>query len=406
MKRVTDQYPNLDNREGSMIFNALSPAAIELAIAYTALDNIRNESFVDTASREYILLGCKQMGINTDQFKPSAGVFKGEFNVEVDINSRWNCDLYNFRVTEYIGKNESDFYEYKMDCESTGTGANNLTGTLTPIDSTPAGLTHAELKECLIEGENESTDDEIRTVYYNYINSNAEDGNVAQYERWCNEYDGIGNFKITPLWHGDNTVGVSILSSSNKAASSTLIEEVQNYFDPTDIEYFSGNGSTTAFTIVKTPSAIDLVRINGVAKTENTDYTYSGGVLTFTTAPASGTNNIEVRYNGGMGNGVAPIGAFVTVDTADELPINVSAEVTLKSGYSDTSVINTAIEKFFSTIAYEKSQVSYMTLGAAILAVEGVESITNLKLNNSTSDITLTTYQIPVLGTTNWTVSA
>ena len=79
MKRVTDQYPNLDNREGSMIFNALSPAAIELAIAYTALDNIRNESFVDTASREYILLGCKQMGINTDQFKPSAGVFKGKF---------------------------------------------------------------------------------------------------------------------------------------------------------------------------------------------------------------------------------------------------------------------------------------------------------------------------------------
>ena len=343
ISRVTQQYPNLDDREGSLIFNALAPAAIELAIAYTELDNIRNESFVDTASRGYILLGCEQMGIDIGQFGASAGTFKGEFDVEVEIGSRWNCDLYNFLVTEYIGKNANNYHEYKMLCESTGTGANNLTGTLTPITDAPSGLTHAALTECLIEGENEKTDDEIRTTYYNYLNSNVQDGNVAQYERWCNEYDGVGNYKITPLQYGANTVGISILSASNRAASQTLIDEVQKYFDP----------------------------------------------------------GIE-----GMGNGVAPIGAFVTVSTASELPINVSATITLKSGYSDTSGINTAIEKFFYDIAYEKTQVSYMTLGAAILDVEGVESISNLKLNNSTNDITLGTYQIPVLGTTNWTVSA
>ena len=51
MDRVTEQYPNLDNREGSLIFNALAPAAIELAIMYTELDNVLKESFIDTASR-------------------------------------------------------------------------------------------------------------------------------------------------------------------------------------------------------------------------------------------------------------------------------------------------------------------------------------------------------------------
>lgn len=343
MKRVTSKYPNLDDREGSILFNALAPAALELAIAYTELDNVRNESFVDTATREYILIGCKQMGIDTDQFDASAGTFKGEFDVEVSIGSRWNCDLFNYTVTEYIGTNSSGYYEYKLLCEMTGTDANNQLGTLTPINEAPTGLNHCELTACLIEGKNETPDDKIRETYYNYINSTISDGNVAQYERWCEGYDGIGNCKIVPLWNGVNTVKVSILSESNRAASSTLIAEVQKYFDPN---------------------------------------------------------------KNGMGDGVAPIGAKVTVDTATELSINVTATVTLKDGYSDTSGIGTALSNYFSSIAYKKSQVSYMTVGAIILDVEGVESISNLKVNNGTSDITLTTYQIPVLGTTNWAVSS
>lgn len=343
MSAINSKYPNLDDREGSILFNALAPAAIELAIAYTELDNIRNESFVATASREYALIGCEQMGIDISQFDATAGTFKGEFDVEVELDSRWNCELYNFVVTEYIGKNSENHYEYKLVCETTGTGANNLTGILTPITSAPANLTYARLTECLIEGENEKTDDEIKETYFDYVNSNVSDGNVAQYERWCKEYDGIGNYKIIPLWNGANTVKVSILSASNQAATSTLIEEVQEYFDP----------------------------------------------------------NIE-----GMGNGVAPIGAFVTVDTATELPINVSATVKLKAGYSDTSGIATALTEYFSSIAYKKSQVAYMNVGATILNVEGVEFVTDLTLNDDTSDINLTTYQIPVLGTTNWTVSS
>ena len=341
MEAVTTKYPNLDDREGSIIFNALAPAAAELAIAYIELDNVRNESFVDTASREYILIGCKQMGINTDQFKASAGTFKGEFNVEVSIGSRWNCDLFNYTVTEYIGKNTSGYYEYKLVCESTGTDANNQTGTLTPITESPSGLTYCELTECLIEGENEKTDDEIRATYYEYINSTVSDGNVGQYKRWCAEYSGIGNYKIFPLWNGANTVKVSILNASNHSASSELISDFQEYLDP------------------------------------NTE---------------------------GMGNGVAPIGAFVTVTTATEVPINISANVKLKSGYSDTSVITAALDEYFSSIAYEKSMVAYMNVGAAILNVDGVEFISDLLLNGGTSDITLNDEQIPTVGTTTWTV--
>ena len=340
MDRVTAKYPNLDNREGSIIFNALAPAALELAVMYTELDNVLNQSFVNTASRDYILIGCEQMGMDISQFEAKAGVHKGEFNVEVPIDSRWNCELFNYTVTEYIGMN-GEYYTYRMECETVGTSPNNQTGDLTPITDIPDGLTYAKVTECLIEGENESSDDEIRTAYYEFLNSTVSDGNVSQYERWCDEYDGIGNSKVFPLWNGSNTVKVSILSASNRAASDELVAEFQEYLDP----------------------------------------------------------NVE-----GMGNGVAPIGAFVTVTTATEIPISVSANVTMKSGYTDTTKITEALSEYFGDIAYEKTQVAYMTVGATILGVEGVESIDNLLVNGGTSNVGLGVEEIPVIGTTNWTV--
>ena len=340
ISRVTTKYPNLDNREGSIIFDALAPAALELAIAYTELDNVRNESFVNTATREYILLGCEQMGMDISVFEASASIHKGVFNIQVPLSSRWNSDLYNFVVTEYIGL-EDGYHTYKLECETTGTSPNNHTGDLTPITDAPVGLTYAKLGECLIEGENETSDENIRSAYFDYVNSIATDGNLNQYYRWCNEFEGIGNSKVIALWNGANTVKVSILNISNRKASDTLIAQFQEFLDP----------------------------------------------------------NSE-----GMGNGAAPIGAFVTVTTATEIPISISATVKMKDGFTDTSTIDTALTDYFARIAYDISNLSYITIGAAIINAEGVDFITDLKINGGTSDITLGNEEIAVLGTTNWTV--
>ena len=340
MERVKSKYPNLDRREGSIVFNALAPAALELAVMYTELDNAIKESFVATASRHYILMGCEQMGMDISVFDASAGTHKCEFDVAVNIGSRWNCDLFNYEITEYLGETDG-IHTYLAVCETAGTAPNNVTGDLTAITEIPNNLTHAKLIECVIEGENESSDEAVRKAYFDYVNSVATDGNVNQYKRWCEDYDGIGNYRIFPLWNGDNTVKVSILNVSNKAASQTLLDDFQEYLDP----------------------------------------------------------KIE-----GMGNGVAPIGAFVTVSTATEIPITVSATVSLKDGYTDTSAISTYLEEYFASIAYEKNAVAYMNVGAAILNAEGVDFVTDLRVNGGTADITLGDEEIPTLGSANWTV--
>lgn len=343
MDRVTAEYPNLDRREGSIIFNALAPAAVELAILYTEIDNATKQSFVSTASRDYIFIACEQMGMNIEQFNASAGVHKGEFNVEVELGSRWSCDLYNYTVTEFLGMN-GNYYTYQMNCDTVGTAPNNQTGDLTPITDAPNGLSYAKVTECLIEGENEKSDEYIKTAYFEFVNDTISDGNVAQYKKWANEFPngGIGKCKVIPLWNGANTVKVSILTPSGEKAGDTLIAEFQEYLDP--------------------------------------------GVK-------------------GMGDGVAPIGAFVTVDTATELPINVSGTVTMKANYTDTTKIDTAIRNYLAEIAYEKDKVSYMNIGAVILGVEGVESLGNdLKINGGTADIKLEREVIPTFGVGNWTV--
>ncbi len=338
--RVENKYPNLDTREGSIIYNALAPAALELAVMYTELDNVMAESFVNTATREYILLACEQMGIDTTPFEARCGSHKGAFDVEVPIGSRWSCDLYNYTVTSYLGV-EDGHYTYLMECETPGATPNVVSGDLTPITDNPNGMHYSMLLECVIEGEDETSDEEIKTIYYDRIKNNVSDGNVYQYKQWCNEYDGVGHSKIFPLWNGANTVKVSILSASNKKATDELVAEFQNYLDP----------------------------------------------------------NCE-----GMGNGVAPIGAFVTVTTANEIPINVSANVTLMDGYTDTTPITTAVENYLNSIAYNKSQVAYMNVGAVILGVTGVDSISNLTVNDGTADIKLGVEDIPVLNNATWTV--
>ena len=68
---------------------------------------------------------------------------------------------------------------------------------------------------------------------------------------------------------------------------------------------FSGNGTTTAFTMAVAPANTSsiIVAITGVLQDPST-YSVSGTTLTFSAAPPTGTSNISVRYLGIPASGV------------------------------------------------------------------------------------------------------
>ena len=64
---------------------------------------------------------------------------------------------------------------------------------------------------------------------------------------------------------------------------------------PFTIDLFSGDGSTTFFgPLVRSPATVAsvAVHVNGLYKTPGVDYTVNSNYISFTVAPAVGTNNI------------------------------------------------------------------------------------------------------------------
>jgi hypothetical protein len=80
------------------------------------------------------------------------------------------------------------------------------------------------------------------------------------------------------------------------------------------IDYFSGNASTTAFTLSRPVASVAQVQvtIDNVAQNPSSAYTVSNNTITFTSAPLSGTNNIYVYYTSPITDVIAPGQGTVT----------------------------------------------------------------------------------------------
>lgn len=222
LARVADA---LDKREGSIIYDALAPNSIESAMIYVALDSILNETFADTASREYLVLRCRERGITPLPATCAEGY--GVFNMDVPIGSRFSCEQYNWTVTERVSAGK-----FLMICETAGAEPNGYTGTLIPIEYID-GLTSAELTEIVINGEDEEDTEVLRLRYLNSFANQSYGFNRAQYIAVTEAMPGVGLCKPYRAWKGPGTVKLVITDSEYAPPSPELVGAVQTAIDPT-----------------------------------------------------------------------------------------------------------------------------------------------------------------------------
>lgn len=224
LQRMLDAVPNtVDKREGSIIYNALAPAAVELQNMYIELDVILDESFADTQSRTYLIKRAAERGITPDP--ATKAVVKGVFNIDVPIGSRFSLGGLNYVVTEQVSVGE-----FKLECETADHEGNQI-GTIIPIDYI-AGLTSAEITEILIPGEDEEDTESLRRRYFDSLESQSYGGNVADYKEKTMSLVGVGGVKVYPVWNGGGTVKLVIIDSTFGVPTSTLIDSVQTAVDP------------------------------------------------------------------------------------------------------------------------------------------------------------------------------
>lgn len=381
LNRVSDKF---DKREGSVIFDTHSPTALELEILYVELNRMIAEGYGDTASREYLILRCKERGIIP--YSATYAVLKGTFTpATVDvIGKRFNLGSLNYVVTEKIADGE-----YRVQCETPGTVGNQYFGQLIPIEYVE-GLETATLTEVLIPGEDEEDTEDLRTRYFNSFDEKAFGGNVRDYIEKTNAIPGVGSTKVTRVWNSDirpaDMIPNEIVNEWYEGIIGTVNPTVKAWLE---IVYSAAKakkltvGGTVLLTILNSEYGVPTPEL----------------IQTVQTA-------IDPEQNAGEGYGLAPIGHVVTVKPADAVTINVKTTITFDVGYSWSNLqssVDEAIQAYLLELRKTWADNPYLVVRVSqietrLLSIPGIVDIGNTRINNKADNLTLGKYEVPIYG--------
>lgn len=382
LRRVSDK---LDKRPSSLIWDTHSATAIELQILYIELEYLIKNSYGDTAAREFLILLAQDRGLAPDS--ATKAILKGEFTpASIDVTGkRFNIGDMNYIVLEQIAPGQ-----YKVQCEKEGTVGNQYLGNMIPMEYID-GLQTAELTEILIPGEDEEDTEAFRKRYFDSFTEQSFGGNRADYLAKVKSIDGVGNAKVTRVWNSDIRPADMIPNATVQAwyeeNIGTAPDEVKSWLQAV---YGAARekkltvGGTVYVSIIDSDDYGEASQtlVNGVQQT------------------------LDPEETAGEGYGLAPIGHVVNVESAKPVQVFVQTTITFEEGYgwSNTkTAIQGAVNAYLQELrrswaASEVIIVRVSQMETRLLGVKGVLDIANTTINGQASNLTLTKYQIPVLG--------
>lgn len=381
LARVPDKF---DKREGSVIWDTHSPTAIELQILYIELDTILREAYGDTASREFLILRCKERGIYPHE--ATKAVLKGVFFPStIDVTGqRFNIGDINYIVTKKIADGE-----YRVECETAGKIGNQFFGSMIPIEYIK-GLQTAELTEILIPGEDEEETEDLRQRYFTSFDENAFGGNRADYLEKINSIPGVGRTKVTRVWNGD----ISPADMLPKESVETWYNEIKDMLSG-EVKYWLDAVFHAAKEKKLTTGGTVLLTII------NSEFDLASDALVQTVQTI-----VDPEINAGDGHGVAPIGHVVKVESAKAKDITIKTTLTFEPGYGWGNLqisIEEAVSAYLLELRKEWADASGLVVRVSqidtrLLNVPGIIDVQDTTINGSDENLTLGEYEIPVLG--------
>lgn len=381
LSKVSDK---LDKREGAVIFDAVSPAALELMAVYIELERIIDEAYGDTASREFLILRCKERGIAP--YPAENAILRGEFSpADVDVTGK----RFSLGELNYIAERKIADGVYEVRCETAGAVGNRFFGEMIPIDYVD-GLESAAITCVLIPGEDEEDTEELRERYFGSFDARAFGGNRADYIEKISAIAGVGGVKVTPVWNADIRPAELVPSESVcawfESNSDALTEEVRAWVTPVMAAAKSGKLTTGGCVLV---TLLD------------SEYNTASAALVERVKEA-----LDPSESAGEGMGLAPIGHVVTVRSAVGVTVNVTANITFESGYgwdNLQSSIDGAVSGYLLELrkAWESGGSTIVRISqieTRILDIEGVVDIADAAVNGAAANLTLAANEVPVMG--------
>lgn len=216
---------------------------------------------------------------------------------------------------------------------ASGAAGNAPAAAVTLLQSEVAGVEAVTNADPITGGTDPEDDESLRDRLIEARDGEGP-GNTTDYKVWSRAFSNeIRRVVVIPLWEGAGTVLVIVLTATGDPVSEVTVDALQAFLDPVP----------------------------------------------------------------GAGEGLAPVGAAVTVTTAEEVKVDVSAKIEFESGYSlngtgGTTAMEEAIEEAIK-IPVESSQpggeVVRQSVIAAIMSLVGVHDVGSVKLNAAEVNVAL-----------------
>ena len=325
---------NIDKRQGSIVYDMQSPAAIELELAYIELELLLDKGFADTAYGEYLDRRVGEMNVKRKDAVKAIGqvTFTGTDGSTIPKGSRVSTDsidaIYFVTLEDAVISNGTATVH--AEAMVGGFQGNVTAGAIRLVIGDYVGITKVTNSSAFVGGVDTESDEALLQRYLDRTGKPATSGNVYHYMQWAKEVAGILDAKVYPVWNGNGTVKVVLLSSNMTAPTPEKVTEV-----------------------------VDHIEAN------------------------------------------RPIGATVTVEAAQEVPINVSAAIVLDEGYESDAIktqIETNLRDYLKLLAFSDPIVRYARIGTAILGIEGVLDYTDLTVNGGTENVHIEDGSVAVVG--------
>lgn len=392
MDRALASNKNLDSREGSILWLAEAPAAVELQNLYIALDNVLKETFADTASRDYLILRARERGLTP--LPATAAVLEMTITpatLTLKIGERFSIGELNYFVSKEVGGGV-----YEITCETLGEIGNEYGPTVIPIEYVE-GLETCQITARLIPGEDEEDTEVFRQRYFDSLNLQAFGGNRADYLQKVNAIPGVGGVKVYRAWNSD-------------IAPATLIppEEAEAWID--SLPQLPPNIAVWLQTVFQAGKN-KLLTVGGTVKLVIIDSTFLPPSSTLVDQVQTA---IDPTQNAGEGVGIAPIGHVVNVFPVTGETINLSFALYYQREWSWEDVkpyVEEAVNGYFKELAKswadstEPLIIRISQIESRLIDITGILDVAQTKINGEAANYTLPADTIPILGTLSATTA-
>jgi uncharacterized phage protein gp47/JayE len=336
LQRMLDASPtDVDKRQGAPTYDLTSPAAIEIALAYTELDNVLNFGFVDTTYGPFLDSAGSEYGVTRKAAVKATGslTFSGPNTTVIPLGTQVSTGGASpiYFVTTVATTIISGSISVASAALVAGADGNVSAGLIATMTGDLVGVVTVTNAANFEGGTDTETDDDYRERILDRAQRPATSGNANQYRQWALEVAGVSDAKVYPVWSGAGTVKVVLLDTDKTAPSPTVVTSTATY--------------------------IETVR------------------------PIGATVTVE---------GASEVAINVSVD------ITLASGAILSEV---TTEIETGVIAYLKTIAFVDPSVRYTQIANVILDAEGVIDYTSLTVNSGTGNVAIADGSVAIIGT-------